>query len=66
MKIVVNGQPHEVDKGTHLLALLQRLGIGEKGVAIAIGGRVIVRANWCTHILAPDEEITIIRATCGG
>ena len=66
MKVIINSQPHEVDKGISVSALLEQLNIGAKGVAIAIAGHIIPRTQWDSHTVNEETDITIIRATCGG
>lgn len=66
MKIIINGQPKEVDKNMGMSELLQHLDIGTKGVAVAINDRIIPRTQWDSFIVEDGNDITIIRATCGG
>lgn len=67
MKVFVNGQKTEVNAGSSLQDLCRQIGIGEKEpVAVAIGTDVIERDNWASIQLNENDNITIIRATCGG
>ena len=66
MTITVNGRPHEVDKEVTLVELLPALELPTKGVAVAIGGRIVSRAQWDSSLVRDGEAITLIQATCGG
>ncbi len=66
MKVIINGQPREVDKAISICELLILLNTGPKGVAVAAQGRIVPRSQWETYILSDSEEITLITATCGG
>lgn len=65
MKILVNNTPTET-AATTVEALHSELGLPDKGVAIAINNRVILRANWATQTLAEGDNVTIIKAAFGG
>ncbi len=66
MKVIINGQPHQVDNGVSVSELLVQLNAGTKGVAVAIQGHIVPRSQWETYIISEGEDITLIRATCGG
>jgi sulfur carrier protein len=65
--IVLNGQPHGLDGPTTLRALLSSQGLAErKGVAAAVNGEVVPRAEWEARLLAERDRVLVIRATQGG
>ncbi len=65
--IYVNDQPRPLAAPTTLLALLNELGhAGRKGVAVALNGAVIPRAEWPARSLADADHILVIQATQGG
>jgi sulfur carrier protein len=49
-------------------ALLAARGIeaGARGVAVALNGAVVPRANWAETTLAAGDEVEIIKAMSGG
>ena len=65
--ITVNGT-REVLAATDLVVLLRAWGIGEdeRGVAVAINGAVVLRADWSTTQLSAGDAIEILRARQGG
>ena len=67
MNIIVNGQNTEVPDSCTLRQLCNLIGIKEnEPVAVAIGMDVVERDRWDTLLLHENDNITIIRATCGG
>lgn len=65
--IYVNDQPRPLTAPTTLLALLGELSLaGRKGVAVALNGAVVPRAEWPARTLAADDRILVIQATQGG
>lgn len=66
MMITVNDEPFEIPSGSSLsdLALLKQL--PDKGVAVAVNNNMVTRAEWQNRILAPGDDVVIIRAVCGG
>jgi sulfur carrier protein len=65
--IYINDQPHPLAASTTLLALLDELGLaGRKGVAVAINGAVVPRAEWPSRTLAEADHVLVIQATQGG
>jgi sulfur carrier protein len=68
MKVAVNGDAREVEAGIALTRLVA-LAIGEepgRGVAIAVNGEMVRRAEWQAVRLAEGDAVEIVRATQGG
>ncbi len=65
--ITVNGT-REVLAATDLVALLREWGIGEddRGIAVAVNGAVVPRADWAATQLSEGDAIEILRARQGG
>jgi len=67
MIVLVNGKNTEVASGSTLEKLCETIGIkANEPVAAAVGADVIDRNMWNATILKDGDNITIIRATCGG
>lgn len=67
MNVEINHRQANVpDKITSLGALMRKEGFGEKGIAVAVNGRVVPKAEWERHSLVENMKITVIRAVCGG
>lgn len=65
MKILLNNIETET-AATTVEALHTELNLPDKGVAIAINNRVILRTNWTTQALIEGDHVTIIKAAFGG
>lgn len=68
MKVVVNGDLHELAEGTHVDDVLVLLGRDRRGLglAVAINGQVVPRADWPERELAESDQVEILHAIGGG
>jgi sulfur carrier protein len=65
--VLVNDQPHALAGDGTLLALMGELGMADRpGVAAAVNGTVVPRAQWPARALAKGDKVLLIRATQGG
>lgn len=46
--------------------LAEQLGLPEKGVAVAVGSKMIPRNEWAECAITEGDNIIVIRASCGG
>lgn len=70
MKIIVNGEPRE-HEAADIAALFAAEAAekeipGPQGIAIALNGRVVRRAEWAATPLSAGDRIEIVRAMQGG
>jgi len=65
--ILVNGIERAWSGGS-LLALLAASGVdaARPGIAIAVNGRVVSRAQWSERDVRPGDDVEIVGATAGG
>jgi thiamine biosynthesis protein ThiS len=66
MKIVVNGDPHEVAGPITLTALLTHLNIDPRRVAVEHNLTVVKRANYETTHIQEGDQIEIVNFVGGG
>jgi sulfur carrier protein len=68
MMIVLNGEEAEVSGGETLGAVLERLGVSpeRRGVAVAVDGEVVPRAQWQTFTLPEHARVEVLSAMQGG
>jgi sulfur carrier protein len=67
LAIYLNDQPIPLEGSATLLSVLEGAGLaGRKGVAAAVNGEVVRRADWDTRALAERDRVIVIRATQGG
>jgi sulfur carrier protein len=66
--ITVNGDPTEVPVGARIADVLDQLGVepGRRGVAIAVDGEVVPRAEWDTTSLRDGVRVEVVQAIQGG
>lgn len=64
----INGDPREVPDALTVDALLRHLGRDpdQSGMAVAVGDRVVRRAEWTATPLAEGDRVEIITAAQGG
>jgi len=66
-EVLVNDRGRMVPTGTTVRSLLEELGLLErKGVALAVNGAVVSRAQWPSWALQAADRVLIIQATQGG
>jgi sulfur carrier protein len=67
VEIFVNDQRRALADGTVLASLLAELGLAErKGIAAALNGGVVARADWATRPLTAGDRVVVIQAAQGG
>jgi len=68
MRVVVNGREHELAAGATVRDAVVAAGAGadERGVAVALDGTVVRRADWEGTALHESARLEVLRATAGG
>ncbi|MHB1596077.1 MAG: sulfur carrier protein ThiS [Streptosporangiaceae bacterium] len=64
--IVVNGAARQVDDGASVDRLADLLAVPPSGVAIAVNGEVLRRADWPATPLTAGDEVEVVSAVQGG
>ena len=65
-KIQLNGDPYEINKGTNLNELLNKLKIQKNKVAIEVNGEIVERKKYPSLILNKDDQVEIVQFIGGG
>ena len=65
-KIQLNGDPYEINYGTNLNELLNKLKIEENKVAIEVNGEIVERKKYANLILNRDDKVEIVHFIGGG
>ncbi len=65
MRIIVNGDQHDIDSETLALAL-DRLGYGGKKIATAVNGRFVAAVGRAQLKLADGDKVEIVAPMQGG
>ena len=65
-KIQLNGTSYEINKGSNLNELLNKLKIQKNKVAIEVNGEIIERKKYQNLILNKDDKVEIVHFIGGG
>jgi sulfur carrier protein len=66
IQVTVNGKAHRVDRATDVSALLARLDLAGKKVAVERNGEIVPRSAHASTLLADGDELEIVVAVGGG
>jgi sulfur carrier protein len=66
MKVLVNGEPTELETGATVEAVLASLELPDRGVAVAVDAEVVPRGEWTAHELNEGARVEVLRAIQGG
>jgi sulfur carrier protein len=66
MRVVVNGEPTELQSGATVEAVLAALELPDRGVAVAVDAEVVPRGEWPAHELNEGARVEVLRAIQGG
>jgi sulfur carrier protein len=66
MQLTVNGTAQEVEDGTSLPALIERLGLRVGSVVVEHNGTALLRSEVLATTLADRDVIELVRAVAGG
>jgi sulfur carrier protein len=68
MKVLLNGNPAELDDGATVRAAVDSLDLpaSGRGVAVAVDAEVVPRTQWDSHELTEGARVEILRAIQGG
>ena len=63
--ITVNGEARD-ESDVSVLTLLECLIRDRRGIAVAVNGEIVRRADWSTWIVADGAKVEIVTAAAGG
>jgi thiamine biosynthesis protein ThiS len=66
LKVVVNGQPRELQGPTTVAALLGQLEVPLRGVAVELNLQVVPRSQHAEQLLADGDRLEIVSLVGGG
>ena len=68
MRLLVNGEPRQVDAGVTVQALVLSLDRAPegRGVAVAVDGEVVPRTAWEDIVLVDGARVEVVAAAQGG
>jgi sulfur carrier protein len=65
-RLVVNGEPVSMPAGCSVDDLVESIGCGRKGVAVAVNADVVPRSAWASTRLADGDTVEVLHAVQGG
>ena len=65
-KIQLNGDPYEINNGTNLNELLNKLKLQKNKVAIEVNGEIIEKNKYPNLILRKGDKVEIVHFIGGG
>ena len=66
MKVLVNGEPTELETGATVQSVLTTLDVPDRGVAVAVDAEVVPRGEWPARELSEGARVEVLRAIQGG
>ncbi|MBA2324297.1 MAG: sulfur carrier protein ThiS [Pseudonocardiales bacterium] len=66
MRILVNGESRTVADGASVVDVITALGAPKSGVAVAVDGEVVPRADWAVFRLSDAATVEVLTAVQGG
>ena len=66
MKIILNGQAHQVESSMTLNELISTLEIPERGFAVEVNGELVPRKSHGDYRLTADDRLEIVTLVGGG
>lgn len=66
MRVTVNGNPQQTDRGATVKQLLEQLDTPADQVAVEVNRELVPRARHATHQLDDGDEVEVVRLVGGG
>ncbi len=66
IEIVLNGQSRELEEPASVDSVIELLGCGRRGVAVAVNSTVVPRSAWPATTLAEGDAVEVLHAVQGG
>ncbi|HYY73714.1 MAG TPA: sulfur carrier protein ThiS [Solirubrobacterales bacterium] len=66
MQVWINGMPRELETGARVVDAVAVLAAPMSGVAVAVDGEVVRKADWALTKLRSDQSVEVVRAVQGG
>jgi sulfur carrier protein len=66
MRVFVNGESRQLPDGSTVAEVLAAVSAVARGVAVAVNGEVVRRADWAETVVAAGASVEILTAVQGG
>jgi sulfur carrier protein len=66
IEVVLNGRAHSVPSAATVAQLVEALGRGGDGLAVAVNAEIVSRSRWPVTVLSAGDRVEILAAAQGG
>jgi len=66
INITINNEPHDLEQGSTVAAIMELLKIEKRGTAVAVNDKVVPRSEHPNYVVNHGDRIEVIRAVGGG
>lgn len=66
MTITINGKSSEAADAETVASVVDRMGRGHRGIAVAVNGNIVPRSTWEHTALQDGDSIEVLTAAQGG
>jgi len=66
MEIILNGQTHFCESGDNVAALVSKLEIDPRSIAIELNQEIVAKSNWPITFLKSGDKLEIVQFVGGG
>jgi sulfur carrier protein len=64
--VLINGEERRLAGPTTVAHVVELLGCGTKGVAVAVNDEIVARSRWSDHDVGDGDRVEVVRAAQGG
>jgi sulfur carrier protein len=65
-RLWLNGEPAEMASPVTPEAIVEHLGCGRRGVAVAVNSEVVPRSSWAEFTIKEGDRVEVLGAAAGG
>lgn len=66
MRIIINGDSHEVSNGATVQAVLEQMGLGKRPVVVEVNRRALFPREVADTALSEGDVVEVVQITAGG
>ncbi|MEM9065999.1 MAG: sulfur carrier protein ThiS [Planctomycetota bacterium] len=66
MQITLNGEPHEIDTGATVAALIEARGLADKACAAEVNGALVPKAQHGETVIGEGDRVELVTLVGGG
>lgn len=66
ISIKVNNNEVQIEEDFTIQQVLEKINSSKDGIAVAVNNAIVLKNQWSTRNLSPDDNLLIIQATQGG